>query len=328
MRQLSFDSLNLQYPLLSEIWKAVPNYEGIYEASNLGRVRVIVSRKSIKAGHILSGYARSDGYRYIRLSKNSCKEVVPIHRVILKTFDDRPDSDEYDVRHKNLQRGDNRVENLEWVTHSQATSQSIRPRNNRVRIKAPNKIVPFNLHPLTAEDLAEEGWLPVPQYEGIYEVSDMGRVRSVIERRKTQVGDLIGGSQYAIGYRYIHLTDLEGVRTRFLIHRLVLSAFNPIAGCEQLDVNHLNADKADNRLTNLEWASRSENILHAIHVTKTKKILRGSESASSFLTEDDVKAIRKLFAEGVTQGKLAQRYGVSQIAIHCIVRRKSWKHVS
>lgn len=309
-----------------EKWAAVPGYIGIYEVSSIGRVRVLVSRKSTKAGRILNGYP-TNGYYYVRLSKLGKDQAIPMHRLVLSAFapSDNPLLNE--VRHLNGDRADNRLENLQWVTHSEAMRHSVRHSNKTPRPRPAKKFVPFDIHPLTAEELSHEKWLPIPGYEAIYEASDKGRIRSVVKRMRTYPGDVIGGSQHSIGYRYIHLTDHQGITTRYLTHRLILRTFKPIEGCEALDVNHINADKADNRLENLEWATRSQNILHAIHVSKTKVVQRGTDVRASYLRDSDIREIRHLHHNGNTQVALAKKYGVSQVCIHNIVRYKTWAHI-
>lgn len=109
-----------------------------------------------------------------------------------------------------------------------------------------------------------ESWLPVPGYEGMYEVSDRGRARSLprtveyragIKRRYpgTVLEDTTKGQRYSI----VELHKGAG-RKKFSVHRLVMLAF--VGPCpEGMEVCHNNGDPTDNRLTNLRYATRSEN---------------------------------------------------------------------
>ena len=112
-----------------------------------------------------------------------------------------------------------------------------------------------------------EEWLPIAHYEGLYEASSYGRVRSldrVIHDKKGTTRRLIGlllrPSTDPSGYKTVSLNK-DGKARSFKTHRLVAEAFIPIRG-SGLEVNHRNHNKADNRLQNLEWVTRSENKLH------------------------------------------------------------------
>lgn len=102
-------------------------------------------------------------------------------------------------------------------------------------------------------------WLPVPGYEALYEVSDDGRVRSVARGQELRQG--LSSS----GYRFVGLWAENKVRNHF-VHRLVLRAFLPRGDEAALHVNHIDGAKANNRLSNLEWATPSENQRHAHRV--------------------------------------------------------------
>ncbi len=107
-----------------------------------------------------------------------------------------------------------------------------------------------------------ESWLPVVGYEGLYEVSDLGRVRSLSRNRRDGRGYLPGrvlrpGPQRR-GYLTVSLTDADGcVRSR-RVHQLVLGAFvGPRA--DGMEVLHNNDVPGDNRLVNLRYGTRSDN---------------------------------------------------------------------
>lgn len=120
-----------------------------------------------------------------------------------------------------------------------------------------------------------ETWKPIRGYEGYYEVSDLGRVRSL--DRKDSMGRVCDGQSIRAmptrrGYQTVGLHQ-HGQRRHRLVHRLVAEAFAPISG-KRLQVNHINGDKVDNRASNLEWCTASENIRHAhatgLHAGKPK----------------------------------------------------------
>lgn len=95
----------------------------------------------------------------------------------------------------------------------------------------------------------KEVWKPVVGYEGLYEVSDLGRVRRV---------KIIEPSRKKHGYMQISLTGSDGVRKSFRLHRLVAEAFIPNPDGKP-QVNHKDEDTENNRVKNLEWATAEEN---------------------------------------------------------------------
>jgi hypothetical protein len=102
----------------------------------------------------------------------------------------------------------------------------------------------------------QENWRPVPGYEGMYEVSDLGRIRNA--RR----GNILALDVIKIGYPVAQLCK-AGTRSRFPVHRLVLTAFvGPKP--DGMVARHLNGDKLDNRLSNLQWGTYTENAEDAL----------------------------------------------------------------
>lgn len=126
-----------------------------------------------------------------------------------------------------------------------------------------------------------EEWRPIPGYEGYYEVSSNGRVRSLDRVRpvgnrhggtllRRDKGNVISPCANGNGYVYDSLQRGTGTRQNLYIHRLVAQAFlgNPIG---KYDVDHINHDRADNRVENLRWVSHEENIRHSAHLMRHPK---------------------------------------------------------
>lgn len=119
----------------------------------------------------------------------------------------------------------------------------------------------------------EEIWKDIKGYEGLYQVSNLGRVRSLnrvvrhsrgLPYMKTVRGRIMSIDHLSREYRRINLC-VNNVRKSFFIHRLVASSF--IENNDGLpEVNHLNGIKTDNRATNLEWCTSSDNSKHAIRI--------------------------------------------------------------
>ena len=170
---------------------------------------------------------------------------------------------------------------------------------------------------------ATEHWLPVVGYEGVYSISDLGRLRRVTRTRGSRRSLFMKGIRTKKGYLRAALRS-NGQAKDVLIHNLVLKAF--IGEAPSLQCNHKNGIKTDNRLVNLEWVTGQENIGHAWRLGLMRP-LRGEQHGTAKLTEADVVAIRAAYAAGTTHGALGRQYGVSQGTCSRVVLRKSWAHV-
>lgn len=176
-----------------------------------------------------------------------------------------------------------------------------------------------------------EEWRPVVGYEGFYEVSDLGRVRSVSHVVKarynataTKRGRLIRSRITDKKRRYLRITlSRNNVIKTHLVHRLVASAFvtNPK---NKPCINHKNGNKEDNRPGNLEWVTHKENTHHAIRHGLINE--RGENSALARLTSEDARQIRFL-SKFMSQRKIGLLFGVNQTHVSHIVLRKAWAHI-
>jgi hypothetical protein len=111
--------------LVMEVWKDVPEFEGIYQASDLGRVkslsRTVAHTKGSGARQIreriLHPGVNNKGYLHVVLSKNGITKSTRVHRIIAKLFNPNIHSDILEVNHKDGDKLNNKSTNLEWVTH-------------------------------------------------------------------------------------------------------------------------------------------------------------------------------------------------------------------
>ena len=106
------------------------------------------------------------------------------------------------------------------------------------------------------------------------------------------------------------------------IHRLVGELFIPNPHNKK-EINHIDGDKTNNKVENLEWNNPSENIQHKIH--QLGKDHRGSKNGMAKLTLEDTEKIKLLYQAGYSQNKLGEMFGISQGKISNVVNGKSYK---
>ena len=121
----------------------------------------------------------------------------------------------------------------------------------------------------------EEIWKDIVDYEGLYQVSNMGRVKSLYDGgHKIFREKILKSGKSGNGYLSVKLCK-DGKRKRYYIHRLVLSTFNPVENMENLEVNHINENKGKNYLSNLEWTTHKDNVNHGTRNKRMVEKLRG-----------------------------------------------------
>lgn len=167
----------------------------------------------------------------------------------------------------------------------------------------------------------KEVWKPVVGFEGVAEVSNLGRVRSldrVVKSRNGVVSGRIKSQRVSnSGYNQVGLY-IDGKQYQLLVHRLVAKAF--IDNPDNLpEVNHIDENRLNNSESNLEWVTRSGNARHSI------KKFRGSLAGGAKLNEKDVIVIKQLLREGnLSQVAIASRFGVTNHTIHKIKAGVNW----
>lgn len=172
--------------------------------------------------------------------------------------------------------------------------------------------------------MAEE-WRPVPGYEGRYEVSDQGRVRSLDRVVRTynggsytRKGALMHPTKDTFGHLQVRLSPGKGKGQMFQVHRLVAMAFlGPRP--DGLHTRHLNGDPTDNRAENLAFGTGAENQIDCYRY--------GKKSGGGRFNVEDVLAIRERIKAGERQKDIAKDYGVNQSAISDIHRGRHFSYI-
>ena len=179
-----------------------------------------------------------------------------------------------------------------------------------------------------SDSLLEE-WRDIVGYEGLYQVSDSGMVKSVSRMASHKAYGLMRVDEKILkpcvlksGYSSVVLS-VQSKTKSLLVHRIVSAAFIPNPESKP-HVNHKNGIKTDNRAINLEWCTRSENELHAFRIGLKSHV--GEMHNQSKLTKEQVIEIRR-GDKLLKTSQLAKNYSVTVQTIYDIRSGKSWKHI-
>jgi len=175
--------------------------------------------------------------------------------------------------------------------------------------------------------MQNEIWKPLKNYEDLYEVSNFGNIKGLPKGHVLHHGSAFLSKEKILkpsvrcGYSIIVLYKNK-TRKTFSVHRLIANAFlNNENNKEQ--VNHINGKRSDNRIENLEWCTRSENIIHSYKVLK--------RPASNYLKVKNKKEVCQISLDGFiindfsSIAKAAIETGISRhhIALNFKGKRKS-----
>ena len=152
-------------------------------------------------------------------------------------------------------------------------------------------------------------------YEGKYAVDREGNVWSLNNHMHKEPYKLSPRIRKN-GYSYLSLC-VNGKIKEMMAHRAVAAAY--IGNVDGMEVNHINGNRADNRVENLEIVDRSTNLLHGMHVLR---------SNNAKLTHDQVEWVRHLVAAGVPQADVARQFGVLRQTVNQIIRGTGYANSS
>jgi len=178
----------------------------------------------------------------------------------------------------------------------------------------------------------EEVWKDIQGYEGLYQVSSLGRVKALAKTIIYKDGrvypykeKILKFSVGTSGYPTLHFYSLEGVRETCMIHRLVAKSFIPNPETK-ITINHIDGNKTNNQVENLEWNTYAENKSHALATGLTKVTASKLESKLAKLDKEaviDILTNCKKRVEGVLQKDFAAKYNVSSTCIESVFKRFS-----
>lgn len=179
-----------------------------------------------------------------------------------------------------------------------------------------------------------EIWKDIPEYEGYYQVSNLGNVRSLDRIREThpsakkqfkvfKKGFLLTPDLTHGGYLRFSLSKDKKTK-KFSSHRLVAQAFIPNPENKE-QVNHKDGNKLNNSIDNLEWCTGSENIRHAYKNGLQSQV--GEKNAASKLTNEQVKEIKVKLLNGVSPKEISNSYPIHRTSVYDIINGRNWSHV-
>lgn len=170
-----------------------------------------------------------------------------------------------------------------------------------------------------------EQWKEIKGCEDKYMVSSFGRVKTLartVKFKGNQVRHLteriIKPQLSNCGY---WIVTIQGKRE--LIHRLVAETF---LDNKQIQVNHIDGNKLNNKLDNLEWCTRSENMIHA-HKNNLVNVAIGERNGSAKTSTASVYAIREKIANGEIPSKVGIEFGLAKLTIRDMCNGKTWTHI-
>lgn len=160
--------------------------------------------------------------------------------------------------------------------------------------------------------------------KGLYAIEEDGRVWSKTSSRymKTSIDK--------DGYSTISLKNDRNGYSHFGIHRLLMIAFSPVEDMENLQVNHIDGDKTNNNLNNLEWCTTQYNLKHAReHRLNTTFGAKGMKHPNNKISEIEAKQIIWLYGHNFSPKEILQKIpNATKNIINSVVHNRTWKHLN
>lgn len=173
-----------------------------------------------------------------------------------------------------------------------------------------------------------EIWKDIEGYEGLYQVSNLGRVKSLSRHCPSKGGSIRRVQERQLRFKtdrygYLCLGLNNAGKTHFTVHRLVAAAFIPNPDLKPC-VNHIDGVKTNNHIDNLEWCTVRENSIHAVR-TGLSKAPEGEKCGASKLKATQVLIIIDMIKKGQSYKEISEMFGISRASITLIKQNKNWK---
>lgn len=278
---------------IDEYFIPLRGYEKLYEISNYGNIKDIT-------GKILHRVKVSNVGFLITLYINNKKKVVNSGLSVAKTFIENT-FNLVNIKYLDGNKFNCHVSNIEWSCKS------------------------TNKHPERVKILSEfihqdEIFIDIKGYEGIYQISNYGKVMS-LNYKKQGFSRLLKPLIKNSGYVKFNLNN-NLVYTHPRCHRLVAEHFIDNPNNYEF-VNHIDGNKLNNHVSNLEWCTMEYNNIHA----KETGLLKPSNNTLLKNNPERVREIRARYINGETARQLAETYGISMDTVLDIKNYKTWKDV-
>lgn len=275
-------------------WRIIPYYPK-YSVSHTGSIKNNITNRVLK-------YCVRNGYASVSLCKNSTKNTVNIHQIVADLFLEKPDNIgiKYVVNHKNENKLDNHIDNLEYTTYGYNTAYSKTDKHSKNT----------DIFDLT-------NFKDIPGYT-LYQISSKGEIYSKKVKRLCCITKLPSG------YCKIKLKSDNNVYHDRYIHVLVAMTYlDYIPSSRSIVINHKDGCKHNNYSTNLEIVTQKENMKHSITLncdrifrkavyyydeTKNKIIYDSAKSASLSTGIDHSSIIKSCKSDTKCAGKIKWFY--------------------
>ncbi|MBK3515807.1 NUMOD4 domain-containing protein [Carboxylicivirga marina] len=180
-----------------------------------------------------------------------------------------------------------------------------------------------NMNERKLRKIEDEQWKELTFTDKKYEISNYGRIKSYcydkVDGRIVKLGNIKGF--YNVSLR------VKGQKKSFLVHKLTAEYFVDKTADDQDVVIHLDWNKQNNYISNLQWVTKAESYKRMHKVLQEARKKAGKVVTSSKLSKDDVAVIKGMLEKGVKQNLIAKLFCVSEMQVSRIARKENWPEI-